>query len=102
MDMTVSDMPCIMTDNSNDAYTDYYCYNAFANSIKVSAKDQNTPVNFCGIQVWGTETKDLKYKIVDDYGYCLTVGNFEHWVRDDKSTYIVGNKDEDCALWTPF
>jgi hypothetical protein len=43
---------------------------------------------------------DYYYKIVDDYGYCLTVGNAGHWVRDDESSYIVGSVyDYNCAFW---
>ena len=40
------------------------------------------------------------YKIIDDYGYCVTVGNAKSWTRDDTSTYVVGSDlDTNCGYW---
>jgi hypothetical protein len=86
---------------------DYFCFNAIGSTIKVSSKDETEPVNFCGIQVFNK----MMYKIKDDYGYCLTVGNSDsegvygsendHWVRTDESVYVVGTNDfEHCTYWT--
>jgi len=43
----------------------------------------------------------MMYKIKDNYGYCVTVGNADHWVRTDDSVYVVGTNDlEHCTYWT--
>ena len=43
--------------------------------------------------------KEGLYKIVDDHGYCLTVGNGDMWKRDGESTFVVGNNENLCAGW---
>ena len=43
--------------------------------------------------------KEGLYRIVDDHGYCLTVGYSDMWKRNGESMFVIGNNKQNCAGW---